>query len=1600
MSKIISPIAIDMGAKNTGVYLNHFEQGEDPTTSGNIQGKTIVIDSTNITWSQAGRTQKRHQIRTNKRRKMSKRLLKLALNEYDIDFNAKQQEYLNGLLNRRGYTYLVEGLDESLIKQPFVAEYFVKKHNIFFKTKNSFYTDFLAISNNIEQARELQKGLTLSKNEAKTKVEENKQEFADAYDNIKSVLNTQIKAEDEGHKYRAIYLKNIKKDIEDSDLLQPLLSDLNAEKLANLIGNISNLQLRVLRKYFNDKNMQSGDSWLPEKLHKVFFKWVRSWHAKQDNEKANRIEILKLKSNSNILDIFTTLDPVKTIPPYEDQNNRRPPKDLTLRLKPVSLDINLKNWGIITQSLADNYILPPIDEHITCEVVIQEGLKEYTNPQKIKGQIKDTKERQILADTLHRILDRTIILDPYKLRWLSQDSDTPKAKEAKNLLNQHSDNQADSIIEFAKKYYSEIEKAKQGLWVEAGSLFFRCDTNPPHKGNLTHKLVGHILREEFIEKEFREQCWYQKIKGNSTTKSLAGKIEDTRKEYGNGFNYIVQTIKRRNYILTNNNLTEQQINRWDKYKKDHKDVVEAIKNTELVAEKINDFLGKNNQEKYNNPYSIAQLYNHLESEITGFSKTDKFNTEENAWRDKSQTTTILNKANEEVEITKANAVRLTADSIRLFDGLLDRIISRQAYEIASMKIKQIEALNIDKNAQLFVPIFMEQNRFKFEQDIHDIKGAKNVKKKAKDRAEKGLKKQEEQWQEKDSRIKKNRYCPYTDEVITCGEIDHIIPQSQSKKNQDVVFNSEANLIYCSGVGNHQKGKNRWIFEQLQPNYLKEIFDNETNIKQNIIDFVNGLYENDSISFHNLKDNEQNYLRHALFIPELDNKTFPILNTRYKTFVNGTQGYLGKQIRKLLQEKYSNIKVKTYQIPAQEVSQLRDELGNFDMDLAKKVNNPELNNFWETLSKQNGLKIITLKEFLLTGTTIISKDNFKKKSKENKELEKLKDIDLKNYFGIKIKISKPQGAFSHVVDAALVLATALQTPKIAEELTTTNVTDLSEKGEWLKNLLPKNASVQHIKRKPKYRKKLQSTQIFKDGLYGERFMPIFLDDEKLYYGFALDNCQEIEPLRKPKKTVKEFNKKLQIAKEKQQAKHNEYFELLKPFLYTGKKNAKKVIEGDLPDNWQYQYLSIDKTKALNHLQKCAKEKCSNTEIEQAKQLEKLRYSIEKKKIKDVLIIEKGKKKFFIDSIDKNTKISDKQVFLVDKIKKNSKVVNTIQLPALNSWEALIDYPIKDYDKNETTLKACFGKPEQVEIDNSNMLNFWQELAKESGLNIDYLRNNLLNKTDKNGKPYTKQYFISKKDLTTLCKDNEDFKKLNDCKIFEKFGNPFQESKDLIPQFSWDKLFKEFFHTDKVSNKSQHKQVRKEYSLPIVSAPSGGFRIKRKNPLTNEVIYQVSSIEGFAAKGYDKTLKNLIFINGLKNSSNIASLDGKQVEVDNVCYFDEWKKVTIPEVLEKKIISLSYAIGSKNRFNIRISMSFDRFKELDNSINYFSNILAEYKETDAWKFKKTKLFENDLLGKPRSNLFVEFVSENKITFSYIVETTSKGMKIAYQNGTPVK
>jgi hypothetical protein len=60
--------------------------------------------------------------------------------------------------------------------------------------------------------------------------------------------------------------------------------------------------------------------------------------------------------------------------------------------------------------------------------------------------------------------------------------------------------------------------------------------------------------------------------------------------------------------------------------------------------------------------------------------------------------------------------------------------------------------------------------------MHDIKGVENVKKKTKDKTKEGLIKQKKQWQDKDTRIKKNTLCPYTGDVITLLNIGGLIAQ--------------------------------------------------------------------------------------------------------------------------------------------------------------------------------------------------------------------------------------------------------------------------------------------------------------------------------------------------------------------------------------------------------------------------------------------------------------------------------------------------------------------------------------------------------------------------------------------------------------------------------------------------------------------------------------------------------------------------------------------------------------------------------------------------------------------------------------------------------
>jgi hypothetical protein len=97
--------------------------------------------------------------------------------------------------------------------------------------------------------------------------------------------------------------------------------------------------------------------------------------------------------------------------------------------------------------------------------------------------------------------------------------------------------------------------------------------------------------------------------------------------------------------------------------------------------------------------------------------------------------------------------------------------------------------------------------------------------------------------------------------------------------------------------------------------------------------------------------------------------------------------------------------------------------------------------------------------------------------------------------------------------------------------------------------------------------------------------------------------------------------------------------------------------------------------------------------------------------------------------------------------------------------------------------------------SEMLNFWQDLSHESGLEIDYLQRHLFKRNDK-GELSKKLGVIPAGVFNQKIKTEAKLKILeNNARLKKSFGVDFKVTKDLIPQSSWEKLFKDFFHTDK-------------------------------------------------------------------------------------------------------------------------------------------------------------------------------------------------------------
>lgn len=1027
---VYSNIAIDLGGKYTGCvsYTSSIQPLADDINAFIIE---MPDEGSSIKYTVKDRTQKRHMVRSLDRFKKARKLIYLIVASIvRRELTSDEKEAISSLMKRRGYTRLEAEIELDILKECPV-DLFTLYLNDLFDENQSLYDQFNQKCCDLDTAKAMKKALASEELSIALKSSDLGKTEKTLY---KSAFNTMVEAADNiintcefGNKHRKQYLSDIKFDLNKDSRLNDIVKVLgDSEKLYRCIGNISNLQLRSLRWYFNDISMKGEPKWVPEKFKKVWVRAYKYFHYPKEDQLKARALIKDLESAEDATSLLCTIDPFETIPPYEDQNNRNPPTDLTLLLSPKELDAKYSTlWEDWAEKFANLY------PNLTYQLDDIVKTTDRKSRIELKNSSSYTKSKVLHSYILQRLFDLSANKDdPVTLlrAWVRDPSNANLASTVK-IIHSVVGEREDEFYRLAQSYYNEVEMAKSGLWTVVESPLLEISgIHPPMKNKVISTLVGNVLgiNNDFDYEKFLE-VWKSPIKGRKTLKSICRDIEKLRKDYGNTFkveyDYAIYSAKNKKKSLT----------------ADQKKLVEIYKIIEDISPLVWNNISQDplSEIKFNNPFSLAQLYTLIENNTMGFS---------------SNCVAVNKENNARMQFLSGNHAlcsRLPTESVRPFDGALGKILERQAFEIAKAKSSEIKELDSLNDAVINVGILIEQNKFEFTESVAKIKKSKLLKKIQK-RTQSGICRQLEQWKSKEQRIKDSSrgMCPYTGEPISelsNGEIDHIIPRSFTKASMGTIFNSEANLIFCSKKGNQTKKENVYTLRDLSPKYLNAIFGTAdiAKIQQEIDSTVAILGDkNPRFLFDMMNPKEQDCCRHALFMPH--SKAYQIvvsaLARSYSTRVNGTQSYFVKAI----------------------ISKLRNELSSW-----LKSHNSALNVF---AYKVDPSDVHSTRENL-------SKSNPFLKKQENQPIT------------------------SHAIDAMCVLSAASTVESISEKISENGSIAFLSDLDNLEKVLPNQYRVLRIEKKSFSNKDVpESRKLFKDTIYAEHFLTVMSLKEQLKVGF--------------------------------------------------------------------------------------------------------------------------------------------------------------------------------------------------------------------------------------------------------------------------------------------------------------------------------------------------------------------------------------------------------------------------------------------------------------------------------------------------------------------
>ncbi len=411
---IISPIAIDLGAKNTGVYFAHYKAGS-PLKEIEKEGKVYQLEKNKYTLLMVNRTAKRHQRRGFDRRQMAKRLFKLIWEKhFGFKWDKDVQQTISFLMNRRGFTFLTEQYDTEILSRfpkevhDLLPDEIKKKVQEY--EENDAYNFDSALKDwaKKDEVKSILKALKIRENSEETELkklildfktesfklenknfktpeqpeenaqnEEKKDYKKDVFKwkqlHLQHLVFAIYKTHDElesGGRHRSKYFKEVEDvlncDNHNHGYLRRFCKKLDSQNfnfkgsiievktLSHLISHISNLELKPLRKYFNDEKHKKDDYWHENRLRKIFERWIlHQWRVDPEKNKDKAEDkdgdYRKLcedwKSHEGeLVDFWLKTNPLFTIPPYQNNNNRRPPKCQSLILNVKFLNRIYPKW--------------------------------------------------------------------------------------------------------------------------------------------------------------------------------------------------------------------------------------------------------------------------------------------------------------------------------------------------------------------------------------------------------------------------------------------------------------------------------------------------------------------------------------------------------------------------------------------------------------------------------------------------------------------------------------------------------------------------------------------------------------------------------------------------------------------------------------------------------------------------------------------------------------------------------------------------------------------------------------------------------------------------------------------------------------------------------------------------------------------------------------------------------------------------------------------------------------------------------------------------------------------------------------------------------